>query len=1378
MTAPARPFGTSEVGRLMAELDWESTPLGTPGGWPDVLRRTVRMMLASKQQMALFWGPQYALLYNDAYLPVIGGTLPGKLGRPVREVWGGELQQVLLPLLAQVVNSGEAFWAHDHPFPLNRQGFVEETYFDISYDPVPLQDGRIGGVLCLVTETTDRVLSRRRIRTLSELGAATVGAQQTDEVAHEVVGVLLGNPDDVPFAQVYLRDADTLRRVASTLGEHESGPLVIRPGDGTPAGKVTAEVLGTGKPVPVPAAAFIESAFIESGPLPDIEVALALPITIGGGVHGVLVAAVNPRYPLPGAYRDFYDVLSTSVSASVANAQAHQRERRQVAALAELDRAKTEFFSNVSHEFRTPLMLISSPAEDALADLVEPLPAGQRNRLEIVRRNAGRLRRLVDDMLDFARIEAGRLLADTVALDLAELTRGIVDSFAPAIERAGLRLQIDCPPLTRTAFVDPDMWEKIVLSLLSNALKYTHKGQITVALRPQGDRAQDNQAPGNQAQVELTVTDTGVGIPAEQLPLLFQRFHRVRSSVGRSHEGAGLGLALVHELVRLHGGEVTADSCEGQGSTFTVRLPFGRAATVLGAPKRTSMVGLYLDEALQWTTQPTVAVASVEEAARAAVRVSSRAPTETCVLVAEDNADMRAYLTALLEPHYTVISTADGQAALQAVQRIRPDVVLADVMMPVLDGFELLAQLRGDPRTAAIPVILLSARSGEEAAIEGLAAGANDYLVKPFSAPELLARVRSSLELGRLRSHESAWRVALLNALQDGFVVATADGTIIEMNEAFATLFGYGPEGLPYRVPYPWWPDPTQDPDGFQQINTVFAAAQVHGGGRFVLRLRHRTGHPVWAAVAVSSVLDQDGQQQLIVCTSRDVTTEHLAAQRQATLARFTERLIEARGVRDVLDVGVAEFRDQWKSQQAFAVSWSRSGQIDLITGDTSWATMDSSIREAITAAHHSGELHMSTDGAGTAIPVQTGVRVAVLWLDIELSSLRGEDRLLLTGLCEQLTHALAQANAFDEHRAVAITLQRAILGPTDLPAGFAVRYQPAVGQLEVGGDWYDVVRLDEDRVGVVVGDCVGRGLGAAAVMGQLRSACRALLLQSLNAPRQVLAALDDFAALIPDARCTTLCCAIIDLTTAQIRYSSAGHPPGLLVHLDGSSETLDAANSVPLATMPSLRERPEATTTLRPGSTLLLYTDGLIEHRRESLADGMRRARATLLDLRTVAPEPLATQLAERLLGRGHDDDVAYLIYRQPHPVLEPFSADLPADPHYLRPLRQSLRAWLATAVVAPCLADRIVLAVHEACTNAIEHAHRFDPDLNATITATATLDAVEVIVSDHGHWKPPSTGPSNRGRGLPLMDLLMDDVSVTAGEAGTIIRLRKGLR
>ncbi|MGQ0775540.1 MAG: SpoIIE family protein phosphatase [Pseudonocardiales bacterium] len=1096
VTGSVRPIfdGGSEMGRLMVAMDWETTPLRAPQTWPEMLRRTVRMMLASKQQMVLFWGAQYVALYNDAYFPVIGSKHPGALGRPVREHWA-ELLHVLHPLLDGVVQSGKAFWAHDHPFPLWRHGFLERTYFDISYDPVPLEDGRVGGVLCLVTDTTGRVLSQRRMRTLGELGVATAGGQQAEKVARQVVTVLADNPDDVPFAQVYLREGGVLRRSASTVADQEPGTEMIAPGNDTPGPAVVAQVLDTGRPASAPA-----TWFTRRGTQRDIDLALILPITSGTGIEGVLVAGVNPLFRLPGAYREFYDVVAATVSGAVANALAHEQERRRVQALAELDRAKTEFFANVSHEFRTPLTLVVGPTEDALADRVDALPTAQRDRLEIVRRNAGRLRRLVDDLLDVARIEGGRLQAETVAVDLAELTRGIAESFAPAVERAGLIMQIDCPPLNRTVLVDPGMWEKILLNLLSNALKYTHEGQLTVALRPRGE------------QVELTVSDTGVGIPADQLPLLFQRFHRVRGAVGRTHEGAGIGLAMVRELVSLLDGEVGVDSRVGQGSTFTVRLCSSRStcnvpATSEPVSKRPPMAPLYLDEALHWNMQPMLPAVSLDEAAQPSVE----APAGACVLVAEDNADMRAYLTTLLAKHYTVIGTADGQTALQAITAHRPDLVLADVMMPALDGFGLLAALRGDSQTAAIPVVLLSARAGTEATAEGLAAGADDYLVKPFSASDLLARVRSNLELARLRNHESAWRIALVNALQDGFAVTTADGAVIEMNEAFATMFGYGPEGLPYQVPHPWWPDPELDPDGFQQANSAFTVIAVRGEGRFVLPMRHREGHRIWVAAAVASVRDRDGRQQLFVTTVRDVTAEHLA---------------------------------------------------------------------------------------------------------------------------------------FDDQRAVAVTLQSAVLGPTDLPPGFAVRYEPAAAHLEVGGDWYDVVSLAEDCVGVVVGDCVGRGLGAAAVMGQLRSACRALLLQPHRSPGQVLAALDDFAALIPDAQCTTLFCAIVDRSTGSVRYSSAGHPPGLLVHADGSSETLDAANSVPLVTMVPAR-RPEATATLRPGSTLLLYTDGLIERRLVPLADGISRLRASLLAARQLAADALATRLAETLLGAEHEDDVAYLIYQ-----------------------------------------------------------------------------------------------------------------------------------
>lgn len=1216
--------GGSEMGRLMAVMDWETTPLGAPQTWPEMLRRTLRLVLGSKQQMVLFWGPQYVALYNDAYFPVIGSRHPGVLARPARERW----VHVLRPPLDGVGESGQGLWAHDHPFQLRRHGFLERTYFDISYDPMPLECGRVGGVLCLVTETTGRVLSQRRMRTLRELAVATSGARQVEEVARQVVTVLAANPDDVPFAQVYLRAGGVLRRSASTLGDPEPGL-----GNGVPGSAVVTQVFSTGRPASAPATWFTGRCALR-----DVELALTLPITTGTGIEGVLVVGVNPLFRLPGAYREFYDVVSTTVSGAVANALAHEQERRRAQALAELDRAKTEFFANVSHEFRTPLTLIAGPAEDALADRVEPLHPAQRDRLELVRRNAGRLRRLVDDMLDVARIEGGGMQAETAAVDLAELTRGIAESFAPAVERTGLIMRIDCPPLDRTVLVDPGMWEKILLNLLSNALKYTHEGQLTVTLRPRGD------------EVELTVTDTGVGIPADQLPLLFQRFYRVRGVAGRTHEGVGIGLALVRELVSLLDGEVTVDSQVGQGSAFTVRLPFGRATApgptmITSVPKRTPMVPFYLEEALSWTMQPMQpeqATTPLDEAARPSIGASAGA----CVLVAEDNADMRAYLRTLLAKHYTVISTSDGQTALRAIMARRPDLVLADVMMPGLDGFGLLAALRGDSRSAAIPVVLLSARAGAEAAAEGLAAGADDYLVKPFSAADLLARVRSNLELARLRNHESAWRIALVNALQDGFAVISADGTVIEMNEAFATMFGHGPAGLPYQVPHPWWPDPERDPAGSQQASTAFAMVAAKGEGRFVLPMRHRDGHRIWVALAVASVRDREGHQQLLVATVRDVTAEYLAAERQTTLAWFAERLVKSRSVREVLDVGLAGFLDKWGARGAFAVSWN-GGEVELITGGFSWVTVRADVRAAITAARRTGRPQSPAGLAGIAVPVETGARSVVLWLEPDhRGPPHGEDRLLLTGLCEQLAMALIRARAFDDQRAVAVTLQRAILGPTDLPPGFAVRYEPAADHLEVGGDWYDVVCLAEDHVAAVVGDCVGCGLGAAAAMGQLRSACRALLLQPHRSPGQVLAALDDFAALIPDAQCTTLFCAIIHRSAGTMRYSSAGHPPGLLVHPDGSSETLDVASSVPLATTVP-RRRPEATATLQPGSTLLLYTDGLIERRSVPLTESIARLRAILLAARRLAAEALATRLAETLLAADHEDDVAYLIYR-----------------------------------------------------------------------------------------------------------------------------------
>jgi signal transduction histidine kinase len=415
--------------------------------------------------------------------------------------------------------------------------------------------------------------------------------------------------------------------------------------------------------------------------------------------------------------------------------------------LAELDKVKTAFFSNISHEFRTPLTLLLGPVEDGLADAKESLSPRQRERLEFVHHNALRLLKLVNALLDFSRIQAGRIRAIYAPTDISRLTAELASAFRSGIEKAGLHLVVDCPKFSEPAYIDRDMWEKIVLNLISNAFKFTFQGEIAVRLRD------------DERYYKLSVQDTGTGIPEDQLAHIFERFHRVQSAKSRSYEGTGIGLSLVQELVKLHGGTVSVQSVVGQGTTLTVLIPRGNAhlpAEDIGYPDAVvstmDSAAIFAEEALRWLPH--------EERARGphptrsengAVEKAPVVPLPARILLADDNADLRAYVTGLLAPYYLVEAAPDGEAALRLARERPPDLVLSDVIMPRLDGFGLLRELRSDARTRTIPVILLSARAGEESAVEGLETGADDYLVKPFSTRELLARVRTHLELARVR---------------------------------------------------------------------------------------------------------------------------------------------------------------------------------------------------------------------------------------------------------------------------------------------------------------------------------------------------------------------------------------------------------------------------------------------------------------------------------------------------------------------------------------------------------------------------------------------------------------------------------------------------
>jgi PAS domain S-box-containing protein len=1243
------------MGDLIAAHDWATTPIGAIADWPHSLRTAVGLCVTSRHPMVIWWGPELALIYNDAWIPILGPSKHPAQGKPGAQVWP-EMWHIIGAQMRHVLNSGEATWSDDQLLPAYRYGYLEEAYFTYSYSPIHDETGAVSGVFTAVTETTTRVLGERRLGTQHALGELSV-AQTTsvEQACASAMEVLSGNRADIPFAVVYLLTPDGTgeRLAAQGLVVDQTMPSFLpSPSIGSSIWQAvtlrqTQVISGIASRLP----GLAQPGASEVGDT-DIDTVLAIPLA-GSRQRdrpiGVLVAGVSPYRALDENYRAFLHLVAGQFSTAIIDVQAYEAERRRAEELAELDLAKTEFFTGVSHELRTPLTLIAGPAQDALDDLDHPLPGPQRTRLELIRRNSGRLRRLADTILDFTQLEGGELVPDRTAVDLATLTRGIAESFAPAAARGGLEFVLDCPDLSTGVLLDPDMWEKIVLNLLSNAVKYTLEGGISVHLRD-----------GTDDTVELVVADTGVGIPAADLPRVFERFRRVRGVQARSFEGSGIGLALVAELVSLHGGDVRVDSTPGVGSTFTVRLPASaRTDLPLAGTRASSSVSLFLDEALQWSEdheQPDY-LAGVNPD-----RVETGTTAGATVLVAEDNPDLRRFIAGLLRPHYTVRVVPDGKIALDLARHDRVDLVLTDVMMPHLDGFGLIAALRADPATAGMPVILLSARAGEEAVAEGLAAAADDYLTKPFSSHDLLARVRSNLELARLRNHEATWRTAMVNSLQDGFYVFDLDSAaIIEINPAMTELLGLRPEDLPCTPPYPFFPTDEEDSYGRARLYNTYTAAIATERGQIVVSLRHITTRArIWVSISYNALLDRDENRRLIIATMRDITAERLAGDRDAALARLAGQLTGVTDSARILQIGLAELRSRWQARRASAITWDGHGEPH--TAATTDATTppiselpSAKIRDVlgagdtvvVTSPHTTAEDQTPVLGVGAVI--SDSAEPTIVWLEFpEPRPFPAADRSLLTLLCDYLQRALARARAYDEQRTVALALQRSILGPTGLPAGFAARYEPASDTLEVGGDWYDVIALPDGRIGVVVGDVVGRGLPAAVGMGQLRSAGRALLLEN-NTPAQVLTALDRFAALVSGARCSTAFCAVIDPRARILRYSSAGHPPAILIDPTGAHHLLEHAQSRPLAVVEGV-DRPEADAALPAGSTLLLYTDGLVERRRESLDVGIGRAVTALVTSRELAPDDLADRLTAVLLADGHADDVAFLIYRQPH--------------------------------------------------------------------------------------------------------------------------------
>ncbi|MGY1741509.1 MULTISPECIES: SpoIIE family protein phosphatase [unclassified Blastococcus] len=1091
--------GGGDLGAAMAGRDWSETPLGPPETWPASLRNAVRIVLTSRFSMWAAWGPELTAFYNDAYRrDTLQAKHPWALGRPAREMWA-EIWHDIGPRIESVLATGVATWDEDLLLFLERNGYPEETYHTFSYSPLDDDEARTVGMLCVVTETTERVVGERRMATLRDLSAALAPARTRQQVLDAAGEQLARNLADLPFSAIYLYDDDGTARVGAAAGISPEGgilPAVIGADDPRRARLRTELRAGASVLVDGVAERFPDLPTGAWARPPDR--AVVVPLTSSGqgpeDLAGFLVVGLNPHRPSDEGYRGFLELVANQLSAALLNADSYEAERERAEALAELDRAKTDFFSNVSHEFRTPLTLIMGPVAELRA-APELDPPRVREELEVIERNALRLGKLVNTLLDFSRLQAGRIEARFEPVDLAAATAELASVFRSAVARAGLVYDVECQALPEPVHVDRDMWEKVVLNLLSNALKFTFEGGITVRLRAAPEGA------------VLTVADTGTGIPAAELPRLFERFTRVAGARSRSGEGSGIGLAMVRELVGLHGGTVTAESTPDVGTTFTVTVPFGTAhlpedhlaPPTPDAPAVSPAAAPFLSEALRWL--PAADPAGAAEEPAGAPAGDDAAATAGRVLVADDNADMRDYLLRLLTPRYAVTAVADGRAALDAARDAPPDLVVSDVMMPELDGMELLAALRADPRTSRVPVLLLSARAGEEAAVEGLAAGADDYLVKPFAAAELLARVRAHVHLGRARREAEERFTAIADLAPALIWVSDRQGRRALVNAGWTAFTGRDAgaelgEG---------WFDGVHPDDRARYRQTVADAVAADRGWEVEFRLRRADGAHAWLlerAVPIGAGLGAAGH--VGVCA--DISARHRQAERLALLAEAgavldrertvdgqlsaLSRLIVDRRLADVctarvvgddgrlrfagiagLDRGAEEAVASLSPESGFGPEVIRTGRT-VLSPQLPWppeGRPDLAERVAV--------------GSGMAVPLSVGERVlAVLGLARRADSLPyGEDdQALVEELAARAALAVDNVLLLAEERATA----RRLAALQRVTAGLSAATTPAQ-VADVAARTLAELTLDEGRAGVYEVDVAQRALVALAMSGR-----------------------------------------------------------------------------------------------------------------------------------------------------------------------------------------------------------------------------------------------------------------------------------------------------
>ncbi len=850
--------GGGEMGERIRNFDWESTPLGPPESWEQSLRTCVRIMLSSSQPIWIGWGPQLIKLYNDPYKTIVGGKHPEALGQPASIVWS-DIWTDIEPMLKKVMLEDSGTYVENQLLIMERNQYPEETYYTFSYTPIPGDQGGTAGMICFNTDDTSRIVNQRALQVLQNLGKLSFRDTDPLEIYGKAADILRSNTKDFPFALFYeVNEKHKIARAVAWAGEREhysALPDQVEI-DVTSSSNITAAIL-TGEVVLAQnnGAGKLPHGFWDIAP----REFLYIPIRIANHrlPAAILTVGLNPYRKYDREYQQFIRLLSDQLSLILNNMHALHEERMRSEALAKIDESKTLFFNNISHEFRTPLTLILGPLEELMRE-ADSIPARAFQALETTHRNAMRLLKLVNTLLDFSRIESGRHKARFSPVQLEELTSNLAGSFRSVMERGQLELEIDIHPIGEPVYIDTDLWEKIIFNLLSNAFKFTLEGKVTVSLKAEGDFA------------VMKISDTGIGIPEDELPNLFTRFHRVQGAGGRTFEGSGIGLSMIRELVRMHGGSIEVQSTEGAGSTFTVSIPLGSAHLPAdqvsdSVDELAAISEIYITEAETFLETP-------ENASR-----DNPGATRT-VLVVDDNQDMRDHIESILSRYFNVVTAPNGHDALEKLELRLPDLILSDIMMPVMDGIELLGRVRDSERYATIPVILLSARAGEEARITGIETGADDYLVKPFSSRELVARIQAQLKVAHARSNSERQIRNLFNQAPAAINIFRGPKHIVELaNPKMLELWDKTAEEVMYRPLIEALPELAGQ--GFDKIldQVLQTGKRVVQPETIVQLMRGGVLTDIFVKVIYEPLTDESGNVVGIMTVADDITESVLA---------------------------------------------------------------------------------------------------------------------------------------------------------------------------------------------------------------------------------------------------------------------------------------------------------------------------------------------------------------------------------------------------------------------------------------------------------------------------------------------------------------------